>query len=116
MLCCLICIYVIVAANSKKVQSASSNHALLISKGAFVIKKKMSWLSQSVSVSVSVTDYDLHMIMSVIILVIKKSDSHFAFVQFCKPLVWKQIELNSTHPCHHYEYPSCYEKLLFVMS
>ena len=42
MLCCLICIYVIVAANSKKVQSVSSNHALLIAKGAFLIKKKMS--------------------------------------------------------------------------
>ena len=41
MLCHLIYLYVIVAANSKKAQSASSNHALLIAKGVFVIKKKM---------------------------------------------------------------------------
>lgn len=41
MLCRLICIHVILAANSKKAQSASSSHAVLITKGAFVIKKKM---------------------------------------------------------------------------
>ena len=41
-------------------------------------------------------------ILSVIILVINKSDSHFAVVRLCYSLVWLQTELDSTRSYYHY--------------
>ena len=41
-------------------------------------------------------------ILSVIILVINKSDSHLAIVWFCWSLVWLQTELDSTLSYYHY--------------
>ena len=40
--------------------------------------------------------------MSVIILVINKSDSRFAVVRFCEPLVWLKTELDFTQSYYHY--------------
>ena len=40
-------------------------------------------------------------ILSIMIRVINKSDSCFAFARFCKSLVWLQTELDSTRSCYH---------------
>ena len=41
-------------------------------------------------------------ILSLIILVINKSDSRLVVVRFCWSLVWLQIELDSTRSYHRY--------------
>ena len=43
------------------------------------------------------------MIMSVIILLINKLDTHFMVVRFCKSLVWLQTKLDSTQSYYHYK-------------
>ena len=40
--------------------------------------------------------------LSVIILVIDKSETRLAVVQFYQPLIWLQTELDSTRSYYHY--------------
>ena len=44
---------------------------------------------------------DCHPILSVIILVINKSDSHFMLIKFFSSLVWLQTKLDSTQSYYH---------------